>query len=203
MSEGFVNVTEGSGKKLHTNEYTVGANTVGDEVVVLGPHPYPTYTVTTVASTGTANDHLLCLNAGASLKVRVHRIYIEQTSNAASASAISLQVLRTTTAAPTGGTALTPGSFDTSDAAAGATGRSLPTVKGTESTVLLEGRVLMRQTIATTGAQENDRWEWRVTPTGKPIIIPAGTTNGLVIKSTVAVGSGGAVVTMEFTETAF
>lgn len=203
MAENFLNTNEGSGKKLHTWNYTIGANDVHDEFVLPGPNPYPTYIVSTVASTGTANDHLLCLNAGGSLKVRVHRIYVEQTANATSASAISLQIMRTTTAAPTGGTALTPASFDTADAAAGATGRSLPTVKGTESTVLMDGRVLMRQTIASAGAQENDRWEWRQSRQGKPIIIPAGTANGLVIKSTAAVAAAGAVVIMEFTETAF
>ena len=36
MSEAFINVTEGSGKKAHTNQRTIGANDVQDEYVVTG-----------------------------------------------------------------------------------------------------------------------------------------------------------------------
>lgn len=203
MAEGFVNVTEGSGKKLHTNEYTVGANSVHDELVVLGPHPWPTYSVLIVVSTATATDHLLCLNAGGSLKVRVHRISIEQHANATTGSLGSFAILRTISSAPSGGTGITPGPFDTGDSAAGAAGRALPTIKGVESTILMEPRILMRQTVATAGAQENDRFEWRQAPHGKPIVIPAGTANGLVIKNNTAIAGGSVSLTMEFSETAF
>jgi len=204
MAESIVQVTEGSGKKLHTISYTVGANTVEDEVVVPGPNYSATYNLpgngTAIA---VANDHTLCLNAGASLKVRVHRIRVEQNANATTGAAAVFQLLRTITGAPTGGTAITPASFDTSDAAAGAAGRSLPTVKGTESTILAQFVVVMRQTVAAAGAQVDDAWEWTEWGHGKPLIVPAGTTNGLVIKCLSAIAGATVNTIMEFTETAF
>lgn len=207
MAESIVQVTEGSGKKLHTNSYTVGANTVEDEFTVPGPYPYATYINQIGGASGaTANDHLLCLNAGASLKVRVHRIKIVQSGNGATASIFAFQILRTTTGAPTGGTAVTPAPYDTTDTA-GAAGRSIPAVKGTESTVIMEPRILMRQALSATAGNPADVWEWRAATaqggTGKPIIIPSGTTNGLVVKN--ITNSAGVTwnIEMEFTETAF
>ena len=48
-----------------------------------------------------------------------------------------------------------------------------------------------------------DYWEWSQHPNGKPIIIPAGTSNGLAIKSTTAIANAGVLVNVEFTETSF
>lgn len=204
MAESIVQVTEGTGKKLHTNSYTVGANTVEDEYIILGPQPQATYSALGAAiSIGTANDHVLCLNAGASLKVRVHRIRIDQSGNATTATITSMQILRTTTGAPTGGTAVTPAPFETSDAASGAAARTLPAVKGTESTVLQQFTMDWRQAVLATSAQMDDSWEWVQDPHGKPIIIPAGTTNGLVIKTLSAVAAATVNVYIEFTETSF
>jgi hypothetical protein len=204
MAESIVQVTEGSGKKLHTNSYTVGANTVEDEAVFLGPYPYATYTaLATGASGATANDHLLTLNAGASLKVRVHRIVIMQSAVATAVAIRAYSVLRTTTGAPTGGTAITPNPFDTSDGASGATSRQVPAVKGTEAAILLQPIIVAAQAVAATGAQAWDRWEWKQHPGAKPIIIPAGTTNGLAVKNMSATAASTWTVLMEFTETAF
>jgi hypothetical protein len=204
MGESIVQVTEGTGKKLHTWNYTVGANTVEDEVVVPGPFPWATYEVhASGVSTATANDHLLCLNAGASLKVRVIRIRLEQLGNAAAAAAASISVVRTTTTTPTGGTAITANPFDTADAAAGAAGRSLPTVKGTETAELLRPALVFRQAVSATGAQVDDFWEWTAVNFSKAIVIPAGATNGLVVKTPGAVAGATVQVSMEFVETAF
>src|SRR5436190_5578026 len=144
MAESIVQVASGgTGPKLHTIQYTVGANNVEDEVVVPGPYPYATYLANGAGISGaTANDHLLCLNAGASLKVRVHRIRIEQRASAAAVAVGLFQLLRTTTGAPTGGTAITPAPLDTADAASGAAARALPAVKGTEATQLMEITVI-------------------------------------------------------------
>lgn len=203
MAESIVQVTEGVGKKLHTWSYVVGANTVEDEVVVPGPYPWPTYTVVAGGISGAvSNDHLLCLNSGAALKVRVHRIRIRQASLVAAAALRTFSILRTTTTLPTGGTGpLTPAAHDTADTA-GAVGRSVPAVKGTESTTILLAELALAQAISATQQGPLDVWEWRQAPNGKPIIIPAGTTNGLVIKNIAA-----ATVTydleIEFSETAF
>lgn len=204
MAESIVQVTEGTGKKLHTISYTVGANTVEDEVVLRGPQAWASYSaIGGTISIGTANDHVLCLNAGASLKVRIVKIHIEQSSNAAAAALASFSVFRTTTAAPTGGTAVTPAPFDTSDAASGAAARTLPTAKGTETTELFRIHMPMRQAISTTQTQVDDQWEWQAADFSKSIIVPTGTTNGIVIKSNTAVGSAAVDVWFEFVETSF
>lgn len=202
MAESIVQVTEGSGKKLWTWQWAVGANNVEQEVVAVGPQPWETAEAHANASTATANDHLLTLNAGGSKKVRITRILLEQSANATTAAFASLQILRTTTGAPTGGTAITPNPFETADSI-GATARSLPTTKGTESTILFDIRLAMRQAISATQTQSNDRWLWVASPFGKGIIIPAGTTNGIAIKSTAAVAAGGIICSIEFVETSF
>jgi len=204
MAESIIQVApDSTGKKLHTWSYPVGANTVEDEVVVQGPQPWPTYVaVAGSVSIATANDHIMCLNAGASLKLRIIRIRLEQSSNATASATGTFQLLRTTTGAPTGGTAVTPAPYDTADTA-GATARTLPAVKGTESTMLNQQAVTMRQTVAAAGTQVDDGWEWVYNGHGKPIIVPAGTTNGLVIKSITAIAGCTVNVSIEFVETAF
>lgn len=204
MAEAFVNVTEGSGKKLHAWDRSISGNTVLDEFVIPGEYPLASYVVIGAAvSIATANDHILCCNAGSTLPVRVRRIWIEQSGNATTAAITSMQILRTTTAAPTGGTAVTPAPLDTTDSAAGAAGRTLPTAKGTESTLIFQVAMVWRQAVGTTTAQVDDYWEWVQKPGQKPIIIPAGTANGLVIKSTSAVAGATVNVGMEIVETNF
>lgn len=204
MAEAFYNGTEGSGKKLHMNSRTIGADLQHDEYVLLGEAFYQTEIDAVFnVSVATANDHLLCLNAPASLNLRVVRIRVEQATNATAGATDSFEVRRTTTGAPTGGTAITPAQYDTADAASGAAGRSLPTVKGTESTVLFTRTLTMRQTVATAGAQVNNYWEWVKSPWGKGILVPAGTTNGLVVKNIVATAGGTVNVEIEFYATNF
>lgn len=204
MGETFVNVTEGSGKKLWAYDWSVGANTVLAEAVHAAPYPYATYLLQVAAASGaTANDHDLCLNAGASLKVRVHRIRIRQVGAGAALASYQFNILRTTTAAPTGGTAITPAQHDTTDAASGAAGRSIPGVKGTESTIIFNPILTMQTALPTSGMEV---WEWRAAIAGghgKPIIIPAGTANGLVIKNITASAGVTWNMEMEFTEVPF
>lgn len=204
-TESFIQTApDSSGKKAHTIQNTIGANTVEDEVVVPGIFPWATYVaVYESVSIATANDHLACLNAGGTLKVRVVRIRLEQTANVTTAATSRVQLLRTTTAAPTGGTAVTPAPFDTTDAAAGAAGRSLPTAKGTESTMLNSFAMVWRQAISATAAQVDDAWEWTALSWQKAIVIPAGTTNGLVLKNVTANAAGQVNITIEFVETNF
>lgn len=205
MAEAFVNVTEGSGKKVWAFDWSVGANTVLEEVNAVGPQPWASYSaVGGTVSIATANDHILCLNAGASLKVRIVAIHIEQSSNATTAGLGSFSVYRTTTAAPTGGTAVTPGPFDTGDAASGATARTLPTAKGTETTELFRIHMTLRQAISGTGSPADDAaWDWYAKPFSKPLIIPTGSTNGIVIKNNTAQAGAAVDAWIEFVETAF
>jgi hypothetical protein len=199
MAESIVQVTEGSGKKLHTWNRTIGANSIEDEFVLPGELPYPTYTVSAAGiATTTAASHMMQLMAGASLNVRVRRIRISQNAAAGAVSAFPLQIVRVTTAG-TGGTALTARPYDTAAAAAGGAGMTLPTVKGTEGTILFDASVW----VGTGAIPIRDPWEWVQVPSSQPIIIPAGTANGIVIKNTAGIATSTLDITIEFAETNF
>jgi hypothetical protein len=204
MAESSVQVTEGVGKKLHTwNRTVTGPGSVEDEFTLPGEYPLPSFfALAPAVSIATANDHILCLNAAASVLLKIRRIRIEQSGNATTAGVGSMQLLRTTTAAPTGGTAVTPAPFDTADTASAAA-RTLPTVKATESTLLMQIAMVWRQAISATGAQVDDAWEWTQLPGQKPIIVPAGTTSGLVLKNLAATAAATVNVIFEFVEMAF
>lgn len=205
MPESTVQVTTGAGPKLHTWQYTIGANPVEDGFQVAGEYPYPAYTIVAQnVSVATSGDHVLALNAGSSNRVRIRRITIEQSAPATAAGTVRLTIRRTTTAAPTGGTALTPAPHDTGDAASGASARTLPTAKGTESTILGTAYLTLRQAVSATGSPADDApYVWQQLPNSKPLVIPAGTTNGLAI--VVGTGAAGATVdvTVELVETSY
>lgn len=202
MSENIVQVTEGSGKKLHTWDTTIGANLVQDEFVLPAEYPYPTYSVTSSVSTATVT-HPLEIMAGASLKVRLRRLRIEQSANATTAGPLTISLIRLTSAG-TGGTAFTPTKFDSAAAAAGATAMFTPTVNGTESgNELIRTVLLLRQAISATQSQPDDAWEWVQSPNGQPIIIPAGITNGVAIKIAAVAAGASLAVYAEFVETSF
>ncbi len=203
MSEASLAVTAGSGTNLHTNSRTIAAATMLDQYVLPGEFAYASYVALAPSvSIATANDHVIELMAGASLNVRIRRIHLEQSANATTAAATSISVFRLTTAG-TGGTAVTPAKFDTADSASGATAMTLPTAKGTESTELIRVSMVWRQAVLATGAQVDDVWEWVQHPGMKPLIIAAGTSNGICIKSTSAVAAATVHCTIEFVETAF
>lgn len=197
MAESFVNVTEGAGKKLHTNQRTIGANTVEDEVIVVGEQYLATYVMTHgPTSVATALSHPSQLMAGASLKLRVRRIRVWQQVAATTAALPIFELLRLSTAG-TGGTAVTPNPLEAADGACGATGMTLPTAKGTEGARLAIASPYLIQTIgaSTPFYQPVIEWDFDRLRT-KAIIVPAGTTNGLALKATT--GTAGASVLVEW-----
>lgn len=201
MAESLVNVTEGSGKKLHTFSRSIGVNIVEDEIVALGDQYLATFTLTSQAtSIATINDHVLQLMAGASLNVYVRRLYITQVALATTAGVIGIQLLRLSTAG-TGGTTRTPVAMDASDSI-GCTGMTLPSSKGTEvSGELWRGYCQTVQTLPASGPAKSvemfgiDFDALRL----KPIRIPAGTTNGLAVK--ILTAAAGATVNVVITGT--
>lgn len=199
MAESIVQVTEGSGKKLHTYQRTIGANAVEDELVIPGEFYLATYTVNPgVVSTATAASHLLQVMAGASLNVRIRRIRIVEATPPAAVSVLEFQIIRLTTAG-TGGTVITPRPLDTGDAAAGATAMTLPTVKGTVGVTLWDEAFW-----AGSAALPQARvWEWTQSPNGKPIIIPAGAANGIAVNNVVNIAACTVTISVEFVETSF
>lgn len=203
MAESLVQVTEGAGKKLHTYSRIIGANTVEDEAVVPGEYPIASYIVQTAGtSCATANDHVLELMAAAAVNLRVRRITVIQTAAITAAALCVFQVFRLSTAG-TGGTVVTPRPNDSADAAASGTAMTLPTVKGTEGVALLTKRFVPIQTLGAGGLNEIPHFEWVALPGAKSILIPAGATNGICLKTIGAYAGLSVEVTVEYVETSF
>lgn len=207
MGESLVQVTEGTGKKLHTWQKTVGANSVEDEFVIPGEYPLPSYIVSPAAAVSCANagDDVFQLMAGASLNLRIRRVRVEQAGLITSAAGANFRLARVTTAG-TGGTAITPAKLDNSDSAAGATAASgVPTAtSGTLGSQFFIRQFDPVQTAPTGGvAPSGPFWEWTSARDGKPIIIPAGTANGLVVRNISARAGLTVNFEVEFVETSF
>lgn len=200
MAESFVNVTEGSGKKLHSWSRTIGANMVEDELVLHGLSYYASYTAGGVlVSCATAASHLLQLMAGASLNVYITRIRVYQGGAATTATLGIINIHRLTTAG-TGGGAVTPSPLDTSDAASGATAMTLPTVKGTEAAALHLGAHAFMQTTPVAGG-DLTLFDWDCDRLKvKPWRIPAGVANGIAVKMVSGIAAATAQVNVEFFE---
>lgn len=197
MAESTVGVTVAAtpDKNLHTNSRTIGANTVEDEVTILGEPYLATYSATAQnVSLATADSHVIQLMAGASLIVRVHRIVLASVGG--TAGNVRLTLLRLT-AAGSGGTVITARPYDTADSASGATAMTLPTTKGTEGVTLGTHVFGFPDT-----SSRHEVWEWVAKDNIKPIYIPAGTANGIAIKNS-AIASVGADIVIEFTEANF
>lgn len=202
MPAGIISLTEGSGaKKARTWQRTVGANTVEEQFFQLAEPPMATFIALAQAISGaTVDSHILQLMSGASVYLRVHRIFIEQSGNATTAATPTFAIRRLTTAG-TGGTSVTPAPFDTADTAA-STAMTLPSSKGTEGVTLFRQAINARQAVSTTQTNFDDAWEWRMTPGRKPIIVPAGTANGLAVVILSATAGSTWNVHIEYGETA-
>lgn len=201
---GFVQITEGAGKRIAAGTYTENSQVVFDQKVLIGEPYLPTYYAQAQGvSVATVNDHLLQIMAGASLIVRLKWLHIEQTSNTTTVNVGQFALFRVSSAG-TGGTAVTPAKANTADAAAGATAMTIPTAKGTETTELFRTVLVMRQALLATGAQPDDDFQWTPALTTEPPMIAAGTSNGIVIKNITAIAGAPTVnIVVAFTETSF
>lgn len=207
MAESFVNVTEGSGKKLHTFNRTIGANDVHDEAVILGEQYLASYMATPNTlggvTTATANSHLFQIMAGSSLKVRIRRIELMQLAMATTVLMMETRLYRLSTAG-TGGTAHTPAPLDPSDSASGATCMTLPTAKGTEGSIVAWGAPYMMQTLTASAERDQPIAVWDFDrPRSKPLIIAAGTANGIAVKNVTAVAAATILFNVWFDESNF
>lgn len=202
--ESLVAVTQGSGKNLHTWNRTIGANGIEDEFTLPGEYPLATYWVSPAAqvSGATGGDDLFQIMAGASLNVRIRRIRVEAVG-ITTAAIMQLQLARVTSAG-TGGTAITPAKADNGDVAAGATAASgVPNAThGTIGTQFFLRNLWPIQTVGT-GGSATFGFEWTQTPNAKPIIIPAGATNGLVMRNTLGRAGSNFTFEVEFVESSF
>ena len=202
MAESFAEATAGSGLKWHSWTRSIGGSTVHAGFVLPDEYPYATYSVVAAGVSGaTAASHILQIMAGSSLNVRIRSICVEQFAVPAAVAAYSLQIFRLSTAG-TGGTAVTPRPYDSADAASGATAMTLPSSKGTEGVQLYQEALWMGTAAIPTA---NNRMEWPNIVYGgmKPIVIPAGTSNGVAIKNPGGLAGVTFDVTVELVETAF
>lgn len=197
MAESFIEVTEGSGKKLRANSRTVGANTVHEEVMSLGPQYEASYTALLGASVATAGHHLFEIINGASTVIRIRRIELFQTADATAArSAMDLVRLSTT---GTGGSAVTINRHDLADGASAATVNQGVTTGGTVSATIRRFE-LSFSAAAPYGARSHSITEWNDVSGLKPIVVPASGRVGLRV---VAGATGHSVVAnVEWTEAA-
>lgn len=205
MAASNLSITQGSGTRLATNSYTEGGVTVHDEKTILGEPYLAAYTIAPGGgiSTATLDSHMLQIMAGASNRVRIRRIELYQQAAATTATLMGIQIMRLTTAG-TGGGSQTPNPLDPADGGAGMSAMTLPTAKGTETSVMWSGAVYMMQTIAASAALASplvviDFDKLR----SKPLTIAAGTSNGIAIKNTAAVAAGTLRVTVWADESTF
>jgi hypothetical protein len=202
MADTSFAVTAGAGTNLHTFTRSIGGQTVHDEVVVLGEPYLASYVFNTgLTSVATSNSHLLQIMAGASLKVQIRSIRISQSTLATTVTLARIALYRLTTAG-TGGVVQTAGLLDNSDAAIGATGMVLPTVKGTEAGLIWLQTAIFAQTLSTAGGN-GVIWEWNQDKYAKPLIIPAGAANGIAIKQLSGVAAATVEIDVTLTEANF
>jgi len=204
MAESSVNVTEGSGKRLHTYDRTVSSVLVQDQVILHGHPLEATYTLrTSTVSVATAESHLFQIMAGSSLNVYVHRIQVFQHVAVTTAAFVSFALLRLTSAG-TGGTTAALNVFDTSDATAGATAQVLPTSKGAESTCVWDSYAYMMQTVGASTPMPAPMLDVTFDSLRtKAIRIAAGTSNGLVLSNRTAAAGGSVSIVAFFTESSY
>lgn len=201
MPDAYVQINEGSGKKLAQWERTIGADTIEEAKIVVSEPFLAAYTITptSAVSIATAASHVLQIMAGASLRVALRRLKVTQLVNGSAATRQQWQLWRLTTAG-TGGTAVTPAKMDPADGAAGCTAMTLPTAKGTEGTLVYQEATLVEAaTPAANASLPLLDYEWDGDRT-KSIVIAAGTANGLALKNVSGVTSATVVVYVEVVE---
>ena len=199
-----ISVTPGSGAKLATSAtYTESSATVQDPKMIFGEQYQATYSVSTGPSMASANSHLLQIMAGSSLKVRLRRLEIYPATLATTVTLGFLSLFRVTSAG-TGGTGLTTVAFDPADAASGATAMALPSSKGAEAaSPLWQGSFVAYQVLPTSGAIQPPIILDFDGLRRKPIIIAAGTANGVVLKNITAIAGATCLIQAYFEETSF
>jgi hypothetical protein len=168
-----------------TVQRTDGADTVEEWLQAISEPFLPSYRVITAAvALSTANEHLIQIMAGSTLRVGIRRIQVLQAANATSTGVDAFSLYRLTSAG-TGGTSYTPAPLDPADSASGATAMTLPTAKGTEDTLIDTTLGLVHATVATVGLTPLFTFDFTTDRT-KALWIAAGTSNGIAIKNLVA-----------------
>jgi hypothetical protein len=183
-------------KFIDTFQRSISAVNKEDQIILPGEHYLPTYSAIGIGLlvSGAVSNHLICIQSDGTLYTRIYYIEVQQAGLAGAANTAEFRLLRTTTAAPTGGTTISARAYDSNDATPYAgTCMTLPTAKGTETDQLDQGRIGL---VAAQPIDNRNRYEWSATDQGKVIIIPPGVTNGIALKinTTVATATVDVVV---------
>jgi hypothetical protein len=183
MTRTYAGQVGGSDYKRHAVERTEGADTVLQFIDVEGEPELAAYTVSTSSAIAlsTANEHLMQIMAGASLRVGIRRIRVYQVAAAASTGLDAFAIYRLTTAG-TGGGSITPVALDPADGAAGAAAMTRPTSKGTEGSLVRYRNGLVHATETSIGLNPIVEWDFTMLRT-KCLWIAAGTSNGIAVKN--------------------
>lgn len=199
MTRASYGVDEGLDRLIHVVSRTDGADTVLQGYTVDAEPETATYGARAVGvASVTANSHLFQVMAGASLRVGIKSIRLTQSTAATTLAKTPVYIYRLSTAG-TGGSVATPNVRDPADAAAGATAMALPTVKGTETTLVAVRRTLVHTTLATVGVNDLifDFSHLR----SKALWIAAGTSNGIAVKNLTADATNTYDIEVELVET--
>lgn len=202
MPESFVQVTQGNDLKLRTHQRTINAQDVHESAMQLADPYLPTFTVIGAGiSLATVNDHILQIMAGSTLNVLVERIQVFQRDLAGAAATWNWDVRRLTTAG-SGGVNRTPVPLDPADSA-GFTAMTLPTSKGTEGSAVWPGSNTIQSALnaALSSRLLADIDFERLM--GKRLLIPAGTSNGIALKSATAIASATVTVVAAVREVSY
>lgn len=205
MSESQINLTEGSGKSLHTWARTIGGTAKEDQFLMAAEPTMATYTVIAPAlSVASAGKHLLQVMGDGTNYIRLRRIEVQQVANAGTVAQATFQ-LKLLTTAGTGGTAVNARPHDEGDTDpyAGDTRYSVGTA-GTEGTLLWQHRMNMSYSGNAAGGYADNSWEWNA-PSGnvKPYIAGPGTADGFVLVNSTAIGTATVDVLFTFTISAY
>lgn len=200
MGDSSISFDEGSARAWAFWQRAVASNTVEEQKTVVSEPFIPTYTisVTTAISTGTANSHLLQIMGSTLNRVYLRRLIVTQMAGAGAATQAQFQILRVTTAG-TGGTSYTPATLDPTDGATTARGMTLPTGKGTESTILWTGSGTLLATVPVAGSGPVLNLDW-TRERGKSPVIAAGGSTGVVLKNITGVATATVLIHAEFVE---
>lgn len=203
MPESFIQLpADSSGKKSHTFQRTIGANTIDTSVALVGEQYLASYTAQGGMQLATASSHLMQIMAGASLRVRIRRIEVYGWTLATTAAIWACQIVRLTTAG-TGGTVVTTSPLDPADSASGATAMTLPTAKGTEGVFIASATQVAQQTVATNGAMSAPLVFDFDGPRRKPLIIAAGASNGIAVRNSTGIAAAAVFIDVYFDEANF
>ena len=180
MGESFLQIDEGTEKKIDHYQRTISGSTVEQGRIVVAPSPVATYSIVTASTAiASANQHILQIMSGATNRTMLRELKVFQLTAAAALALVEFELYRIDTAG-TGGTAITPEPVDTVDAAADSTAMVLPSSKGTEDELLgfWDGVIHATLTNATKPIID-ELWDG---VHRKPFTAPAGTSNGLALK---------------------